>query len=107
MYYHSVPTHLRLDEFNDPEPYSLSADDATDFLKQLERNGHTRSWHSSSGSRGSRRTSKGSYPTRYGRVSKSSPLVVISAPLTIAQSRLRLHSLFAPNFLALAAEWAA
>jgi hypothetical protein len=28
---------MRLNEFADPKPYTLSADDATDFLKQLER----------------------------------------------------------------------
>ena len=28
---------MRLYEFTDPKPYILSADDARDFLKQLER----------------------------------------------------------------------
>jgi hypothetical protein len=28
---------MRLNEFTDPKPYILSADDAADFLKQLER----------------------------------------------------------------------
>jgi hypothetical protein len=28
---------MRYHEFADPKPYTLSADDATDFLKQLEQ----------------------------------------------------------------------
>jgi hypothetical protein len=27
---------MRLDQFTDPKPYRLSADDAADFLRQLE-----------------------------------------------------------------------
>jgi hypothetical protein len=27
---------MRLDQFTDPKPYTLSADDAADFLRQLE-----------------------------------------------------------------------
>ena len=29
--------HMRFNEFADPRPYTLSADDATDFVERLER----------------------------------------------------------------------
>ena len=96
---------MRLIEFADPKPYILSADDAADFLKQLER-----IWPHEAVAFGTRNqeaaASRAIETLRRAMNACRSRVrwVVISAMLigesfTIAQGRLRLRSLIPPNLL--------
>jgi hypothetical protein len=95
---------MRLIEFTDPKPYILSAHDAADFLKQLERIWPPEGVAFVLGTKSQPPVKQTKlFDALYERVSKANALGVMSAAyivaFAIAQGSGRFCKLIPPNFL--------